>query len=96
MATPSGSSKKKGTTESASSSGGPSKAAEKYFGSEVNLKLQAVINPPQKLTNDEKIPQPAQLTSKKLTKDATQEESLKVLAEKLQNLGKKINLVNLS
>ena len=95
MATPSGSSKKKGTTESASSSG-PSKAAEKYFGSEVNLKLQAVINPPQKLTDDEKIPQPAQLTSKKLTKDATQEESLKVLAEKLQNLGKKINLVNLS
>ena len=48
MATPSHSkSSKKGSQQ-------PSKNAEKHFGSEVDLKIHGVINPPQKLTQDEK------------------------------------------
>ena len=65
----------------------PSKLAEKYFGSEVDLKTGVTVNPPQKLTEDEKLPAPAELPDKKPSKDATQEESLKELAEKLHNLG---------
>jgi hypothetical protein len=72
------------------SSGGekPSKVAEKYFGSEVDLKAGVTVNPPQKLTEDEKLPAPAELPDQKPSKDATQEESLKELAAKLHNLGK--------
>lgn len=98
MATPSGNNKNGGSKKSSngagkqdSASAAPSKSAEKYFGSEVDLKLvhQGLINPPQKLTDDEKLPQPpADLTDKKPSQDATQEESLKELAEKLQSLGK--------
>ena len=36
---------------------------------------------------DEKLPAPAELPDKKPSKDATQEESLKELAEKLHSLG---------
>ena len=81
-------------TPSSSKSGGkkgsqqPSKNAEKHFGSEVDLKIHGVINPPQKLTSDEKLPEPPELTDKKPSKDATQQESLKELTEKLQSLGK--------
>lgn len=86
MATPSGN-KNGGSGKKKESQ--PSKSAEKYFGSEVDLKLQGLINPPQKLTDDEKLPQPpGDLTDKKPSQDATQEESLKELAEKLQSLGK--------
>lgn len=67
----------------------PSKVAEKYFGSEVDLKAGVTVNPPQKLTEDEKLPAPAELPDQKPSKDATQEESLKELAAKLHNLGKK-------
>ena len=85
MATP-GKNGKKGSQKEA-----PSKSAEKYFGSEVDLKLQ--INPPQKLTDDEKLPQPPQLPDKrKPSKDATQEDSLKELTAKLQGLGGKIQI----
>ena len=66
----------------------PSKSAEKYFGSEVDLKLKAaVINPAQKLVQDEKLPDPPDLPDKKPSKDATQQESLKELTEKLSSLG---------
>ncbi len=75
---------KKGKKSQPQTSQQPSKSAEKYFGSEVDLK---VINPPQKLTDDEKLPQPPDL-SQKPGKDATNEDSLKELTAKLQNLGK--------
>ena len=80
MATPSHSKSKKGSQQ-------PSKNAEKHFGSEVDLKIHGVINPPQKLTQDEKLPDPPEIPDGKPSKDATQQDSLKELTEKLQSLG---------
>ena len=88
--TPGGSKKRSPPRGGQGGSGGekPSKVAEKYFGSEVDLKAGVTVNPPQKLTEDEKLPAPAELPDQKPSKDATQEESLKELAAKLHNLGK--------
>ena len=87
--TPGGSKKRTPPRGGQGGSGGekPSKVAEKYFGSEVDLKAGVTVNPPQKLTEDEKLPAPAELPDQKPSKDATQEESLKELAAKLHNLG---------
>ena len=55
--------------------------------------MHGVINPPQKLTQDEKLPDPPEIPDRKPSKDATQQESLKELAEKLQSLGTIINIL---
>ena len=90
MATPSHSKSSGGNSKKGSQQPlPPSKNAEKHFGSEVDLKIHGVINPPQKLTQDEKLPDPPEIPDRKPSKDATQQESLKELAEKLQSLGTK-------
>ena len=86
-------------TPSSSKSGGkkppvnPSKNAEKHFGSEVDLKIHGPINPPQKLTSDEKLPEPPEIPARRPSQDATQQESLKELTQKLKSLGKQNFLV---
>jgi hypothetical protein len=62
----------------------PSKNVEKYFGSEVDLKIKGVLNPPQKPELGEKVPPPPPLSTKKVSKDATQQESIKELSTKLK------------
>ena len=81
---------KKADSKSGSGGGGskkatpPSQKAEKFFGSEVDLKAP-VINPPQKLAEGEKMPSPPTI---KTVKDAT---DVQELEEKLKTIQKPAN-----